>query len=95
MTRRAAALTAPTVHLNGSDGATLREGYRRAADAIRRAMEVHGEASPNGRDYYLQGPEAYYTAAREHGERAARLQAVMEELAALWEAVDEQCAQRG
>lgn len=80
----------PTVHLNGSDGRTLAEGYRRAADSIRRAIEIHGESAPHGRDYYPQGDDAYYAAAREHGERFDRLRAVMAELVDLWERVDAQ-----
>jgi len=48
---------------------------------------VLGEAAPNARDYYPQGPDAYAQAAREHGSRIERLRAVLEEIAQLHELV--------
>jgi hypothetical protein len=57
--------TIPTIHLNGTSFADLRDGYAAAYDAIEEAMEALGKAELNGRDFYPQGPEAYYQARKE------------------------------
>jgi hypothetical protein len=52
--------TIPTIHLNGTSFTDLRDGYAAAYDAIEEAMEALGKAESNGRDFYPQGPEAFY-----------------------------------
>ena len=48
------------------------------------------QASPNGRDYYVQGPDATSAAIRQHNLRMNALRNVMQELQEIAEAVDEQ-----
>jgi len=52
--------TIPTIHLNGTGFTSLRDGYAAAYDAIDAAMKALGNAESNGRDFYPQGPEAFY-----------------------------------
>lgn len=83
-------MTIPTIHLNGSDGNVLRDGYRAAADAVRKALDAVCEAGPNARDYYVQGPDAYRAAQREHDARVEHLKRVRLELTALVEGIQDQ-----
>ena len=57
--------TIPTIHLNGTGFTTLRDGYAAAFDAIEKAMDALAKAELNGRDFYPQGPGAYYQARKE------------------------------
>jgi hypothetical protein len=57
--------TIPTVHLNGTGFTDLRDGYAAAYDAIDKAMDALAKAELNGRDFYPQGPDAYYQARKE------------------------------
>jgi hypothetical protein len=57
--------TIPTIHLNGTSFTDLRDGYAAAYDAIEEAIEALAKAELNGRDFYPQGPEAYYQARKE------------------------------
>lgn len=52
--------TIPTIHLNGTSGTDLRDGYAAAYDAIEKAMQALAKAESNGRDFYPQGPDAFY-----------------------------------
>jgi hypothetical protein len=60
--------TIPTVHLNGTGFTDLRDGYAAAYDAIDKAIDALGKAELNGRDFYPQGPDAYYQARKERNE---------------------------
>jgi len=80
----------PTVHLNGSGATILLTQLRETYVAVKTAMDTLQSAAPHGRDYYVQGPDAYAAAAREHADRYARLNSVMMELVAIAEAVQEQ-----
>jgi hypothetical protein len=57
--------TIPTVHLNGTGFTDLRDGYAAAYDAIDKAMDALAKAELNGRDFYVQGPDAYQQARKE------------------------------
>jgi hypothetical protein len=57
--------TAPTIHLNGTSFTDLRDGYAAAYDAIDKAIDALAAAELNGRDFYPQGPDAYYQARKE------------------------------
>lgn len=70
----------PTVHLNGTSREALLEQTRTAYGAVQDALEAVAQAAANARDYYVQGPDAYNTARREHDERLDRLRSVMTEL---------------
>jgi hypothetical protein len=90
---------APTVHLNGTSGSDLESAYERAATALHDAIQALDETSPNGRDYYVQeepGGEsnAFGRARLEHMNRQATLALVARELAALYQSVLAQNAQK-
>lgn len=73
----------PTIHLNGTSQDHLLDGVvecERAVQTAIRALETNG---PNARDYYVQGPDAFTRARKEHDDRIARLKTVSGELFAL------------
>lgn len=76
----------PSVHLNGTGRDALAKQYRDMHQAIAAAMVAFREASPHGRDYYVQGSEAYEAARDKH----LRRYGVLAELLA--EIEDEYCA---
>jgi len=78
-------LARPTVHLNGTSRDELRRAYENASQAVFRALDAVAQASPNGRDYYPQGPDAIITAGKQHRERTKKLHEVLEELQAIEE----------
>jgi hypothetical protein len=65
--------TIPTIHLNGTSYANLRDGYITAHDAIDAAIDALANAELNGRDYYPQGPGAYSQARTERDEALRQL----------------------
>jgi hypothetical protein len=67
--------TIPTIHLNGTGFTTLRDEYAAAYDAIDKAMDALVKAELNGRDFYPQGPDAFYKA---RDERQAALDKLRE-----------------
>lgn len=74
------ASTFPTIHMNGTSGRDLAEGYADAYRAVDAAIDAVAKAGPNGRDYYPQGAEAMSRATIEHRERLEALRKVYEEL---------------
>lgn len=85
------ALTAPVVHLNGTSGEELADGYDAAQVALAAAVRALEAASPNARDYYVHAdPGAFEAARREHEDRLQRLCSVRDELALLALAVHQQ-----
>ncbi len=70
--------TIPTIHLNGTSFTDLRDGYAAAYDAIEKAMEALGNAELNGRDFYPQGPDAYYQARKERDAAFDQLRAAQQ-----------------
>ena len=67
--------TVPTVHLNGTSFTALRDSYANAYDAIYKAIDAFVKAEMNGRDFYPQGPGAFYKA---RDERQAALEKLRE-----------------
>lgn len=65
--------TIPSVHLNGTGGATLRDEYAAAYDAIDKAIQALGNATCNARDYYVQSTESYYSARDQRREALGKL----------------------
>jgi hypothetical protein len=65
--------TVPTLHLNGTGATTLRDEYAKAYDALGKAVEAFASTTCNGRDFYTQGPDAYYQARDERAEAFAQL----------------------
>lgn len=83
-------LIVPTVHINGTSGERLSEGFYEAAHAIDAARDKLAEAAPHARDYYVQGPSAYKLAKEQHLARMNKLTEVYDELFRIWEAVEDQ-----
>jgi hypothetical protein len=73
----------PTLHLNGTSRAELIKQLTDASHALRIAIDALGDASPHGRDYYPQGPDAFRQAHDEHIARFGRLFDVKTEIDAL------------
>jgi hypothetical protein len=70
--------TIPTIHLNGTSFTDLRDGYAAAYDAIDKAIDALAVAELNGRDFYPQGPDAYYQARKERDEAFDKLRAAQQ-----------------
>jgi len=70
--------TIPTIHLNGTGFTTLRDEYAAAYDAIDKAIDALAAATLNGRDFYPQGPGAYYQARDERQAALDKLQKTKE-----------------
>lgn len=49
----------PTLHLNGTSRTELIKQLTDAGHALALAIDALGNASPHGRDYYPQGPDAF------------------------------------
>ena len=73
----------PTIHLNGTSGAELRDGFIEAYHSLSAAQEAMQKCFPNGRDYYPQPPDNFPMARQEHAERIQRLEALKVEMHAL------------
>jgi hypothetical protein len=56
----------PTFHLNGTSRDVLDQQYENALAKLQDAIKALEDASPNGRDYYLQGPNAFGIAQASH-----------------------------
>lgn len=70
----------PTVHLNGTSRDELLNQIRDAHQAVGAAMDALRKATPHGRDYYPQGPDAILSAQAEHEDRMQKLAAVRAQL---------------
>ena len=80
--------------MNGSSGASLRDDYLEARNAVEDAIgSMQKYAHPNGRDYYPQSTEAFESARSEHFDRMKRLQSVSQELLELAEHCDQYAKQ--
>lgn len=89
------ALSAPSIHLNGSSADALIEQLTGAGRALRDALRALDDAAPNARDYYLQGDgDEFGKAMREHLSRVERVRSVMEEITSIDEHVMEACEER-
>ncbi|MGH7178290.1 MAG: hypothetical protein ACREJC_12995, partial [Tepidisphaeraceae bacterium] len=66
--------------------AELEAAYR----AVKAAVDALRQVTVNGRDYYVQGPDAYRQARHEMDERVAMLESVRGDVLALHQAVDSQ-----
>ena len=74
-------LTVPSLHLNGSGWDNLYEQYTGALEAIKTALEKLPR--PHGRDYYVQGDDAFAEARRQFDGQRDHLTAVEDELTAI------------
>lgn len=78
----------PTIHLNGTSASALVYGYVAAMLAVEAAIDKVAQASPNGRDYYPQGDDAFAKARAEHNARLQAMGNVANELRRLAEHCD-------
>lgn len=69
----------PTLHLNGSSADALFEQARAVAEVLRLALDAMAYATPHGRDYYPQGPDALRQATEEHRLRCNKVAEVLKE----------------
>ena len=82
----------PIAHLNGTGKAGLQTQYRKAADALYIALDALADAAPNMRDYYLyeDADEAFRRAREEHRSNVQMVEAVIADLAAVYDALMDQ-----
>jgi hypothetical protein len=71
----------PTIHLNGTSAQALFDANLTAMQAVEHAIDTLAQAAPNGRDFYVQGPDAFARARHEHQERQRLLNRIAMELA--------------
>ena len=86
--------TIPTLHLNGTSGTTLVEEYRDAYKAIDRAIDALAATTCNGRDFYPQGPDAYYRAREERQQALQKLREAQEYVELIWAGISDQMYER-
>lgn len=70
----------PAIHLNGTSEVGLIEPLMKARDLTIAAQRALTNASPHGRDYYVQSETAYQRARGQHLQRHDYLSAVIDEL---------------
>jgi hypothetical protein len=70
----------PTIHRNGTGRDQLLEQVLEAGHKVYEALKALEAASPNGRDYYPQGPDAINTAVQEYTVRVYKLKEVWDDL---------------
>jgi len=70
----------PTIHNNGSSPEDLRDSYAAARRLCRELGDALRACTPNGRDYYPQGPEALPLASEEHQDRQRAVKRLHDEL---------------
>jgi len=85
----------PLVHLNGTSGEVLLEGYIAAGVKLRAALAALDDVAPNARDYYPLGEASYSAARREHEQRALRVRSVLQEIYEIAEHVADAMEGRG
>ncbi len=73
----------PTIHLNGTSKQALLDQLADAYSALDEALAKMGQACPNGRDYYPQGPDAIGEALRQHERRLRVVRIIRDEYFAL------------
>lgn len=82
-------MKAPSIHLNGTPRERLVEQYAEASGAVRVAVRTLEAASPNARDYYVQGDGAFAEAVAGHRSMLERLASVRQELEAVLDSLNE------
>ena len=80
----------PSVHLNGTGKANLLAELETAHEALAVALLALRQVTVHGRDYYVQGPNAYAQARHEMDARLAAISAVQEDLLAIHVAIQQQ-----
>jgi hypothetical protein len=78
-------MTKPTIHLNGTSSDDLFAQVCVVLEALRWARDAMRRAAPHGRDYYIQGDQAFNNANGEHVARLDKLTDIMREYEAMAE----------
>lgn len=78
----------PLVHMNGTDRRSLQEVYQAAYAGILAAEKLVAASHPNGRDYYILGPDAIRVAEDQHRSRLARLTEIRAEFVSILEKLE-------
>lgn len=68
----------PRVHLNGTSRGELVAQQRAVYEAAEALLDALRQATPNGRDYYPLGDEAFRRAREEHRGRMCQADAIKE-----------------
>ena len=84
----------PTIHSGGDTAATLLWQLEAAYSALADVIGPLADARPNARNYYVQGPDAYYAARDEFAAHEAAINAARDYIMALYEHVDAIAAER-
>ena len=84
----------PRIHINGSSAESLLREYQRARLALADALYALRNIDVNGRDYYVINSGAASIAMREHQERVAAIQRVLEDMTAIHENITKQHDER-
>jgi len=82
-------MTLPTIHMNGTSEEALLGQLTDVSGHLRAALDAMSQATPNGRDYYPQGPSALAAAMTAHLDRRDRMNALKNEIDALALAIAE------
>lgn len=82
-------MIAPRIHMNGDAKSTLVNAIFSASLAINTASDLLRETRPNARNYYVISPSAFRQAEVEHKSRVLRLQAIHDELLAMFMAIEQ------
>lgn len=80
----------PTIHLNGTSAEALEKQYKEVYQAVDAALNMHAQAAPHARDYYVQEDGAYEVARVEHAGRTLKLKTVRSELLEIIESIQKQ-----
>jgi len=79
----------PTIHLNGTSCQELMDQIVNVERAGRKMLQALYDASPNGRDYYTQGDNAFHEVQSEHQDRVKRIQSVIDEIQEIADSISE------
>lgn len=74
----------PTIHLNGTSKDALLSQLETAHSALQDALCALSKASPNARDYYVQGNDAFGEAQNEHRQRLEKVAGVAREIESIY-----------
>jgi hypothetical protein len=84
------AIKFPTVHLNGTAAEELMRQNLEALKFLQEADSYLANASPHGRDYYVQEEGSFQQAVKEHEARRAAIAKIIEEITEIYLRVSDQ-----
>jgi hypothetical protein len=87
-----AQLIIPTVHRNGTAASDLLDARFATLGALHAAGDALALMAPNARDYYVQAPNAYGDADRQHCNRLETLRGMIADVTAEVDAIQDAIA---